>query len=65
MSIREIESAVTQLDTLEFKQFTDWFDEFRAQMWEKEIAIDSQVGRFDKLIQQAQQEFAAGHATEM
>ncbi len=65
MSVREIESAVAQLDTFEFKQFTDWFDEFRAQMWEKQIALDSQTGRFDKLIQQAQQDFAAGRCSEI
>lgn len=61
MSVKEIEFAITQLPAAELAQLAEWFDEFLAQAWDRQIEHDLQAGRLDVLIQQAEIEFEAGH----
>jgi len=61
MSIQELEKAVTQLPTPELAQFTAWFEEYQANLWDKQIEQDALSGRLDALAEQANREFEAGH----
>jgi hypothetical protein len=65
MSVQELERAVTQLNQEELSRFTQWFDDFCATCWDKQIAQDIKAQRLDKLIAQAHQEFESGHCQEM
>jgi hypothetical protein len=60
MSIKEIELAIAQLKPTELSEFATWFEEFWAQVWDKQIEQDIKSGRLDGMIQQVEQEFAAG-----
>ena len=61
MSIQELEKAVTQLPSLELAQFTAWFEEYQADLWDKQIERDALSGRLDALAEQAHREFEAGN----
>jgi len=60
MSIQEIETAVTQLPSPELASFAAWFEEYQADLWDKQIEQDALSGRLDALAEQANKEFEAG-----
>lgn len=63
MSVKEIEKAIKELSADEIVELTEWFDEFRADAWDKQIAADSDSGKLDRLIGQAHRCFEAGNIT--
>ncbi|MFN8471907.1 MAG: hypothetical protein U0822_06905 [Anaerolineae bacterium] len=65
MGIAEIERAIEQLPPEDLAQFAEWFEEFMAQAWDKQIEEDVQAGRLDALIREAEQEYEAGHTRPM
>ena len=60
MTITELEQAVTQLSEQELALFRAWFDEYYAQIWDKQIEEDAKSGRLDKLIAEVNEEYNAG-----
>lgn len=60
MSITEIEQAITELSPEELARFREWFDEYYAEVWDKQIEADAKSGRLDKLIAEADDEYDAG-----
>ena len=60
MSITEIEQAIAELSPEELVQFRQWFEEYYAQVWDKQIEEDTKSGRLDKLIAEANEEYDAG-----
>ena len=60
MSVLEIEAAVTRLPAGELSQFTQWFEEYVADQWDRQIEADSLAGRFDAAGQRAEAEFVGG-----
>jgi hypothetical protein len=60
MSITEIEQAIAELSPEELVQFRQWFEEYFAQVWDKQIEDDTKSGRLDKLIAEANDEYEAG-----
>jgi hypothetical protein len=60
MSISEIEQAITELSPEELARFRAWFDEYYAEVWDKQIEEDVKAGRLDKLISDANEEYDAG-----
>jgi len=60
MTITELEQAVTQLSEQELSRFRAWFDEYYAQLWDKQIEEDAKSGRLDKIIAEVNAEYDAG-----
>lgn len=60
MTIQEIEQAITELNPDELARLREWFDEYFAQVWDKQIERDAASGRLDKLIAEADEEYNAG-----
>lgn len=60
MSVKDIEQAITQLPPSEVAELSQWFEEFQAQVWDRQIEQDAKAGRFAALIEQAKAEAAAG-----
>ena len=56
MSVQELEKAVAQLPSPEPAQFAAWFEEYQADLWDKQIEQDAVSGRLDALAEQANQE---------
>ena len=60
MSVQELESAVAQLSADEFSRFSTWFEEYRAEAWDREFEADVKAGKLDTLGQEADRDFEAG-----
>jgi hypothetical protein len=60
MSLGELESAVTKLPAAELAAFTRWFEEYLAEVWDRQIEQDTQAGRLEEAGRRADAEFEAG-----
>ena len=47
MSVKELQSAVSQLSAEELDHFWRWFEEFMADQWDRQIEADILAGRLD------------------
>jgi hypothetical protein len=52
--------AVTELSEQELIRFREWFDEYYADMWDKQIEEDIKAGRLDNLLAEVDEEYNAG-----
>ena len=59
MTITELEQAVTKLSEQELIRFREWFDEYYAEMWDKQIEADAKSGKLDKFVDEALREYAS------
>ena len=53
MTVKDIESAVTQLSPPELEEFAGWFEEYQARLWDGQIERDVRSGKLDGLIREA------------
>jgi hypothetical protein len=60
----EIESAVARLSTDKLLQFRQWFAQFEADQWDRQIEADVAQGRLDRLANEAIRQFQAGRCRE-
>jgi hypothetical protein len=60
MSVQEIESEITRLSPSDFAAFALWFEEFAAQVWDRQLEADVASGKLDHLAKKADEHFEAG-----
>ena len=60
MSVQELESAISELSPDELARFTEWFDAYKADEWDRQIEADAEAGRLDGLIREAEDDISAG-----
>lgn len=65
MSIQELRQAVIQLPPKDLVRFRVWFDEFDAQIWDKQFETDAESGKIDKIAEKALNDYRAGKAKEL
>ena len=58
MTVSEIEKAIRKLSPEELNRLRAWFEEYCAQVWDKQIEEDAKSGRLDKLIAEVDEEKA-------
>ena len=63
MSVQEIETAVTRLSADELSSFSQWFEEYAADQWDRQIEADIIAGRFDAAGKRAKADYEAGRCT--
>jgi hypothetical protein len=63
MSVQELETAVTRLPKEELARFCQWFEEYLAEEWDRQIEADILAGRFDAAGQRAKADYEAGRCT--
>jgi hypothetical protein len=63
MSVQELESEVTRLSKQDLTAFVQWFEDFIADSWDKQIETDVAAGKLDHLAKQADAQFEAGRCT--
>jgi len=63
--IEELKVRVRSLPEEDFSQFRDFFYQLEEERWDRQIEADSKVGKFDKLIAKAREEFDRGRAREL
>jgi hypothetical protein len=63
MSVEELESAVSRLSRDDLARFSDWFQDFIADQWDRQIEADIAAGRLDAAGKKADEDFEAGRCT--
>ncbi len=63
MSVDELQDAITHLSAEELDRFSRWLDEYRADLWDKQIEADIAAGRLDEAGRRADEDFEAGRCT--
>lgn len=56
-AIQDIEKAVYSLLPEYLAEFRAWFEEFDAQIWDRQFEKDVQSGRLDRIASQALEDF--------
>jgi hypothetical protein len=59
-TLQEIEPAVSQLPPEELRQFREWFDQYAADAWDRQIAADAAAGKLDALAEKALRDYREG-----
>jgi hypothetical protein len=63
MSLQELETAVAGLPPADLDAFARWFEEYRADAWDRKIESDIAAGRLDAAGELADADFEAGRCT--
>ena len=63
MKIEELQSAVSQLPAQDLDRFSQWFEEFLADEWDRRIEADAVAGRLDRAGRLADEDFEAGRCS--
>ena len=51
LTIKELEQAVSSLPREELARFREWFDEFDAKAWDKQLEADVKTGKLNKITE--------------
>ena len=65
MDVKEIESAIAQLPPTKVAELAEWFEEFHAQLWDKQLEEDVKAGRLDSLLTEAEQDHESGRSKKL
>jgi len=63
--VDEIKAEIESLPEGEIAEIVRWLSEKDWERWDEQIEVDSQAGRLDFLIREAQQEKAAGRLKDL
>lgn len=63
MSVEDLESHVSSLSADELARFSQWFEEFMADQWDRQIEQDMLAGRLDGALQRTDDHRQAGRVT--
>ncbi|WP_394795838.1 hypothetical protein [Armatimonas sp.] len=55
MSVVELEVAIQKLSSKELREFMSWFDTYRDEQWDNQIATDLKLGKLAYLIAEAKE----------
>ena len=61
MSVEQIELEVSKLERDQFARFSAWFEQFRADAWDKQIVRDAEDGKFDAIFAEIDGELRRGN----
>jgi hypothetical protein len=64
-NVKSIEKAVESLPPSELAEFRQWFAEFDAAAWDKQIEQDARSGKLDSLAAEALADYSSGPAREL
>ena len=60
--VEAIKNAIKQLSAPELEQLLEWFVQYDADAWDKQIQADAAAGRLDALAEEALDEYKATRA---
>jgi hypothetical protein len=52
-AVEKLELLIKSLSAQELAQFREWFVEFDAQVWDRQIEADAAAGKLDRLIEES------------
>jgi hypothetical protein len=59
-NVQEIEEAIRRLSPEDLAALREWFAEYDADAWDRQIEQDAEAGRLDWLVEEAVRDFKAG-----
>ena len=62
--VEALEKRVSSLSPKELREFRQWFAEFDAAAWDRQLERDVKSGKLDALADEALRDHAAGKSTE-
>jgi hypothetical protein len=65
MEVEKLKEAVRHLSEREWQQFHAWYEEYAAELWDRQIERDIEAGALDDLAEEALRDLAAGTCTEL
>jgi hypothetical protein len=65
MSVKEIETAITQLPPQELAELMSWLVEYHARVWDQKLEEDLEAGRLDAVLDEVDREYEEGLARPM
>jgi len=63
MSAQDLEAAVTSLSKEELARFSQWFEQYLADQWDRQSEQDVLAGRLDGALKRAEEHYRAGRCT--
>ena len=63
--IENLEEQIRALSPEEFARFREWFAQFDAEAWDRQLEADVKAGKLDKLAERTLRAHAAGQSTEL
>lgn len=63
MSVEDLEAHVSSLSATELARFSEWFEEFMADQWDRQIEQDMLAGRLDAALARTDEHRKAGRVT--
>jgi hypothetical protein len=63
--VQRLEQEIRELAADELAAFREWFQEYDAAEWDRQIEEDALAGKFDKLAEKALTDHKAGRTTEI
>ena len=62
-TVETLEQRVRDLTPQQLAKFHEWYQEYRADLWDQQIEADAEAGRLDHLADQALRDFDQGLCT--
>ena len=62
MGLETLEEQIRTLPPAELARFREWFTEFDAEAWDRQLEADVKAGKLDKLAERALRANAAGQS---
>lgn len=63
--VEEIEDQIRTLSDSELAEFRQWYEEFDAQAWDEQFAVDVRAGKLDGLGEAARRAHKEGKSTKL
>jgi len=63
--VEQLEHEIQKLNRADFEAFRNWFREYEADAWDRQIEEDVQAGKLDKLADEAFAAHKAGKTKEL
>ena len=63
--VQAIEEAVKALPPRDLAEFRRWFSDFDFAVWDSQIQADSDAGKLDKLLAEAEDDYVHGERREL
>jgi hypothetical protein len=60
MSITEIKTEIAQLPEPDLAELAQWFEEFQAEAWDRQMERDVKAGRFEAIFRRVDEQAEAG-----
>ena len=58
--VEKIQESLESLSDKELWTLAEWFDELKAQRWDRQIEEDAKSGKLDRLAEEALADLSAG-----